>query len=345
MKIPFSCLLLMTAVTGIAAPFIYFSGGGVSETEGTFGFEHTVLDFGDSSQSETLSTRLNLINHSESQIIISKVRLSCGCTTTQKDLVGKILGAGESIKVPVELETGEATGYLLSSIAVVGTSQLGNREDVVASCVVRTRVVPDYMVSPKALDFGVQVPMEKGSRELTFTPMNLESSKIVAAKSTDSVFRAELFNDGNEQKVRVVFTAPSTSESQKLKHSGFIHLDTNSKRIPQIEIPVSARVQIPVQAIPGKLVITSNNQNKSSFVLRPIEGKRCDVVRLKTSSPEIVAETEKVNSESIRIVVSVQQTAFDAKSKQHFIDVDCSVGGRDYLVRVPILFLDLKELK
>jgi len=75
-----------------------------------------VHDLGEVFWGEIKDYRFKIHNKGSSPLVIERVVAECGCTTTPKELIGKIIEPNESSDVPVRLDVGQMEGKFAKGI-------------------------------------------------------------------------------------------------------------------------------------------------------------------------------------------------------------------------------------
>jgi hypothetical protein len=229
-------------------------------------------DFGKHYQDEVLTHDFPLVNKALTPVQIVEVSTSCGCLVAEN--VKESIGPGESVSLPIRFTTGAAQETASGNIRVayreVDDSAASGQPKYV-SLRVRADVIPDYHISPKALDFGIidGLAVQQVSRIFRVAPEAMPDMEISEVHPSNAFLGAKILPkeaDGSAFSIAVTLDASRFTHSESF--SGSVVFSTNSKRVPKAIVYVRGKYNAPAQIEPNMLVIGSDERGEVERELR-----------------------------------------------------------------------------
>jgi len=228
------------------------------------------FDFGERSNEEKVEHEFILKNIGDAQLLIDKVRTTCGCTVAQ--LEKKELQPGESTKVKATLTLKGRQGATTKSISV----ESNDPETPVLTLTLKGTAIPPILVEPQVVNFGKiiedkpadQVIEVKANRpDLTFNITNVDLTQLPGFKT-----EIETVEQGKSYKIKLSATEPIAPETSLINKRLVIETDIvppdESAKDPnfvsayqKIQVPVQGRSIGPIEVSPDVIAFRANNEN------------------------------------------------------------------------------------
>jgi len=299
-------------------------------------------DFGERHQGQELAHTFLLRNQGATSIQIIRVMSSCRCLAVGED--GRapdttIPPFGE-LPVPVRFTTHSAQGLTAGRLNVFYRLESESAESPpqrFVSLQVRADVIPDYRITPRAIDFGeidglsaqhvvrtVRVVPE-GSKRVTVRQVRTASPLLTCRLLPRSVD-----DPGYEIEVSVELSGFVGSRS----FDGTLVLSTDSKVLPEAVVAVHGRYLAPAAIEPPTVVIGSDEEREVTRYLR-VSTHRPSTIRSVTSrTSAICAEYDgQKPSQEHRIRLVVAPCSQQALNDEMRIELDLFPAGGSSLVR------------
>jgi hypothetical protein len=203
-------------------------------------------------------------------------------------MLGMLLQPNESLSIPLLFASGDRSGPITTTLDV---TLEGNGMKYVTQASMNCEVLSDYSFTPKAFDFGVIRPDELSSKSINFRPVALEKIELVATQTWLGPFEVRI----RDQTVEVTFHAPKIEHREIFTRS--LRVLTSSKRVPEVSIPINARVIPDIEVSPSILVLTDNSfSDESRLTLLTEQPSR--IKRIVTNPGENKLDTAKTPGEA-----------------------------------------------
>jgi hypothetical protein len=289
-------------------------------------FEPPSFDFGRVFQGETLKHEFKLANGSTNAIQVVAVRSSCQCTIIEKGLPGKtIVGLG-FLLVPVEFHSGSQTGPGNANVEALLENH-GVR--YYARAFITANVNADFTFEPRSLNFGTMKVGESATRVIKLTPRASGNLTINQPQSTD-ILKMSLRTNAADSSAKpfallVTFEAPGVRFSQTFKQT--IMVQTSSKRIPCLSIPVSAVIRPELEITPDMIVLQGQASGESRFTIHTLQASRVvrAVVTRNNVGVEILPTVDVSSSEETWDLTHIRQVANASIAGAERIDFELTV--------------------
>ncbi len=211
------------------------------------GFDPPTYDYGTVLQATNVSHTFQLINRTTNRLRLVAFKASCDCTVVSTSLLGRILEPNESTPVLVSFQTGSRQGPIISSIEVV---LQGEREKYLAMARLSGSIWPDYSFEPRTVDFGEVRPGAVISRVVAFQPVARKEFALIPRQSSEGPFQVAV----HPKHVAITFHAPKVGHRESFART--LVVETTSRRVPSVTVPVSATVVPEVSVSPSLIVLS-----------------------------------------------------------------------------------------
>lgn len=251
--------------------------------------EPSFFDFGEVTQSQSLTHVFHFRNGWQQPVELVKVHSTCGCTTV-KGVVGRVVDPGQSLEVPVTFHTGDSDGQRSGTITLY---YRGPSQSVLAhkSVTVLAHVQTDYWVRPTLLDFGIVEGLQPVTRKVRLRPNQLAEVRILGLDSEHPGFSArQIEAPSGDSDLHIHLTFSPTSFWRSGPVSSSIRLHTNSKRVPTTTILARADFRAPVEVQPGAVVIGADVVGKVERDVRVTARQPVRIRAVRCRQPEVRLE-------------------------------------------------------
>lgn len=219
------------------------------------GFDPPAHDYGTVVQATNVSYTFQLFNRTTNQLKLVALKSSCDCTVVSTSLLGQLLKPNESVPVPVSFKTGPRVGPIVSTLEVV---LQGERGQYLAMAQLSGTIWPDYSFEPRAVDFGEVRPGVITNSVVAFKPVALKEFALIPRQSSEGPFQVAV----HPKELAIAFHAPTVGHRETLART--LVVETTSRRVPSVTIPVSATVVPEVSVSPGLIVLAPGLLSQTS---------------------------------------------------------------------------------
>ncbi|MCF6159369.1 MAG: DUF1573 domain-containing protein [wastewater metagenome] len=265
-------------------------------------FKEQVYDFGKVYIGETIKCTFKFKNDGTSELIISNVKSSCGCTAA---LVSKNkLLKDEEGEVDVTYHPGNYTGRVTKSV-IVSSNDTNNPRCILT---ITGEIIEEVIVNPKKINLGL---IKKGSSckriiEIKTVPeLDIKIQKLESPNSYITIIPGEM-NDNNHTYQIILDKYDYIG-----RFAGMIFVYTTSKKQERIDVPFFGEVIGDVKFYPE--ILSFGNIRKGQDIKRTI------IVNFLNKDVKI--EKIEVNPNIINYVVSELQNSkkIDVELNKHII--------------------------
>lgn len=229
-----TAILCTLLATGLLAPAAQQNGPRIE-------FDSTAKSIAKVFDGEIITQVFKFANRGDSQLEITSVEPSCGCTSALP--VPNKVAPGQSGQIKVEIKTENFASQSrkldetisVSKTVTVRTNDAGHPQVVLT---VNFDVAPEIVASEPAMDFGKNPRGKEVARELTLEIAPDRPVKLLSAVSTDASVSARLepLEGAGEKKYRLIATLKPTAAEGV--HFGNIVIKTTSRLKPQLIINI-----------------------------------------------------------------------------------------------------------
>jgi hypothetical protein len=212
-------------------------------------FEELSKDFGSVPRGPTLTHSFRVVNHTNSPVSISSVRVSCGCTSAQA--LKNYLNPGEETSVVAQMNTNLFLGPRTVTIFV----QFDRPRFEEVRLWVRANSRTDFAVTPDVLALGA-VKRGSGGSGAVDVVFYGSSAQIVEARAESNYIKptvAEVKREGYETAYRL--TAKLRTDAPVGKWYTDVWLSTTDPGMPKIRVPLTVEVESALSLSPESVTL------------------------------------------------------------------------------------------
>lgn len=140
------------------------------------------FNFGEVLPGQVIHHTFVIKNTGNSDLVISEVNPSCGCTTAL--LLEKVVAPGKSVKIEADLTAQMSDGVMKKNINVLSNDPKNPTVIIYLNATVKS----DFLMEPKKIEFGEMFIGEKKEFKFTVTPTNQK-----AFDPSNIIFNKEIF--------------------------------------------------------------------------------------------------------------------------------------------------------
>jgi hypothetical protein len=254
----------LVLVAGLSVAAHASAAGGANDY-----FDELSKDFGSVPRGPTLTHHFRVVNKTRQQMIISSVRVSCGCLTASA--VKTDLRPGEETSILAKMDTSRFIGPRTVTVYVQFSQPNFEEVRLWVSGNART----DFTLSPDGLTFG---QVKRGSEpvlsvNVTFYGHN--GAKITSAKG-ESNYIQPTFAEVRRTDYEVVYKVTTTlrHDTPVGKWYTDVWLKTSIASLPQIRVPLTVDIESPLTVSPGLLslgTVKSDSENQRRVIVRGVK--------------------------------------------------------------------------
>lgn len=305
------------------------SNNGADEQSSVIYFEAPYFNFGKIIKGQKVEHIFKFKNRGNSDLKISKVKSSCGCTAAI--LTNKIIPSGENGEIKTTFKSGSYNGKVTKSITVKSNDPVSPSYTLTIS----GEIAEIISVSPKRINFGsVYIGGETNNTVTVTSDSHFEIEKITPSRTfLQASIKAE---DENGYTINI-----TSKENHEIgRFSGVISLETDNTLQPKVKIPLFGEITGDITTYPKKLyygnVKKGNEKTQKVFIKFNKEHMAISGIKITPDflSAKIV-ENYKKNSAQFLIEVKLQKNAAVGKLKGLLeINTDSKVQP---IIKVPII--------
>lgn len=232
--------------------------------------DNPIHDFGEHRPGETLSHTFTLTNPTDMHVNIIRAVSSCSCVVAGKggELPDISIPPQDTLPIPVQLHVGArqevATGRVVVHYGLAEGESHQSQQSLALQ--VRARVIPDYRITPKEIDFGEVDGLltERITRKLRLTPVAANSLAVEQVRTSSKFLTARVLpqNDDRSFSIEVSLDVSRLLESRSLH--GSLTVATDSEQLPNVLVGFRAKYRAPAAVDPPMIVIGSDEEGNST---------------------------------------------------------------------------------
>lgn len=312
--------------------------------------DNSMHDFGECHQGEELSHTFIVTNQMDVPVKVLKAISSCSCIVAGEGgvLPDTSIAPHGTLQIPVRFNT-DARQEVASGRVVVyyrlETESADSSPRQFFDLRLRADVIPDYLITPRELDFGEidGLSTQHVTRTLQVTPKDAKGTVIEKVSTTSDFITARVLprSDNNESyEIEVSLDVSGFPESRSL--NGSLVISTDSKRLPKAVVRVRAKYLAPVTIEPTMVVIESNQEGEVIRDLR-VSSSRPSMIRAVSSRNKAIRAEfdgrQKSRDHRLRLLVApCRQKALDDELKIE-LELLPDADGGNKLIRTFTVFV------
>ncbi len=292
--------------------------------------ENAVFEFGTVENTELVKHTFVIKNAGDKPLEIRSIRPTCGCTIT--DTKPRTVAPGLSTQIPVTLNLKGRRGRQIKNIVVTSNdpkrSTMQLRFDGTATSVID--------VQPVSISFGVLpegvLPPGKFTRTISVSTTRDEPFEITKVLSSRQLVDTEIKVIEAGKKYEVKVTAKGEAKQGVFRET--LNIQTTSKAMPNISVPVIATVR-------GQLTIIPNILQLSSAIKTP--QTRYITVRGNSVADFTIQSAECTCSEQAKITVQ-NKGRYGWRIVVRDITANKSLNGEKIIIRTNVKGKEVIEI-
>ena len=295
-------------------------------------------DVGTVAKGETIKQTFMVKNGGKSDLHITDVKPSCGCTVPEYD---KVIKPGAEGKITLNVDTKNFQGPISKSALVVSDDPATPQATIFLTANVKPYVeaLPYGFFRIQALTGeGATSEVTLVSDEPDFKPTKAEVTQTYLTATIAPVPEKERIPNKNPNQYKV--TLSSKADAPEGLVGGYVKVQTGTKKQPEMDLAISGYVKPTVSITPSSVnfgnfdpkgdavkrnvMLVNNNQKNDGFA----------VMKAETNVPGISAEVVSLDKSRIQVVLTVDQ-----KIKKGVFDGQLMIKTNDSThpeVKVPI---------
>ncbi|MDR4509861.1 MAG: DUF1573 domain-containing protein [Candidatus Brocadiaceae bacterium] len=264
-------------------------------------FEEISYDFGEIYTDETVKHVFKFKNIGNGELIIEKVKSSCGCTAAL--ISKKTLKKGEEGEVDVTYRSGKYPGKANKTISVYSNDP----ENIIKKLTIKGNIIEEVTVEPKKINFGVIRKGEESTKELIIESIPGKEINIMKLESPNPYVKITPFNGA---KHRQSYHITVSKEDVIGRFNGVIFIYTNSDKQKKIDIPFFGEIAGDITFYPKRLFFLANLKDKHvvkktvilTFINKDVKIKKIEI------DPDVMDYTiSELNEKTKKIEVKIDR--------------------------------------
>ena len=292
------------------------------------------FDFGEIIDKEKVDHIFVLKNAGDSDLVISNVHTSCGCTTAS--LAKRTIAPGEPIDLVARFSLKGRIGHQEKRITVRSNDPVSPQFQLRLSGDIRRTIE----VIPPAVSFG-RIGIGKGTeRKVTLSAASGIVFRVTGVV-TDMVsfcdVRVDTIKEGSVYSVACTLRTNAVSAGGTI--SGRIEVNTDHALYPKIDIRVSGYMGFELMAIPSPLPLPRQDGNPAPMIryllVRSGNQKPFEILDVKTPIDSIQTKVDKLTGAGARIQISNLIASAELDGKEFEIRIR-KWNGQEDILKVPV---------
>ncbi len=243
----FLWLIIMFVVFGVSIAFVFATRQPNSAEFSEITFDKYIYDFGVVEPEDRPQYHFTFRNTGQADLVISKVKPSCGCTAVL--LSDETIKPGGHGEIEVSLNPQGRRGKQELTVAVHSNA----KNQSVVNLTLRGRIKATVTVSPERIFFGSVNNQEDHEKRIRVLDSGDERLRILRVETTSSLLTAEVLPLNSDGLI--------THEVKVLLHSGAsagqfnetLTIHSNDAHRPRLEVSIEGNVLGPITVSPEHL--------------------------------------------------------------------------------------------
>jgi hypothetical protein len=231
-------------------------------------FDELSHDFGSVPRGPTLNHPFKVVNNTKGPVVISGVRVSCGCTSATA--LKSVLQPGEETTVVAKMDTSRFIG--VKSVTIFVTFSQPALEEV--RLWVQANARTDFNLSPDTLALGQVKRGDTPSAATTITFYGAQA-QITDLKSESNYVQTavkQVKNDAGQMAYEL--SAKLRSDAPVGRWYTDVWLKTNNPELPQIRVPLTVEIESALTVSPEAVAlgpVAVNGESERRVILRGVK--------------------------------------------------------------------------
>jgi Protein of unknown function (DUF1573) len=284
------CLVL---VAGLAAAAPAVAGGTWADAM----FDELSKDFGSVPRGPTLTHPFRVVNNTKSPVVISGIRVSCGCTSAVA--LKNTLQPGEETAVVAKMDTSRFIG--VKSVTIYVQFSQPAFEEV--RLWVQANARNDFALSSDTLALGQVKRGDTPSASTTVTFYGVQA-QVTEAKGESNYIQTSVKPVKNEAgQTAYELTAKLRGDAPVGRWYTDVWLKTNSAEIPQIRVPLTVEIESALTVSPEAVTlgqVAVNGESERRIILRG--AKPFKITEVKGADDQLVVRDSTEESKPVHVL-------------------------------------------
>lgn len=261
-------------------------------------FTELSKDFGSVPRGPTLSHQFKVKNTTGQQVVISSVRVSCGCVSASAQKT--LLQPGEETYIMSQMDTTRFTG--IKTVTIYVNFSAPAYEEV--RLWVQADGRNDFMVTPDSLHFGVVKKGSEPTANTTVTFYGRLDAQIVEVRTESSYIKAtatELHRRGTE--VAYQLSATMRNDVPVGRWYSDIWVTTNLAGMSKIRVPLTIEIESPLSVSPEILILGPVKVDETAERRVIVRGvKPFQIVRVEGTGSELLVRESRPGEREVHVL-------------------------------------------
>jgi hypothetical protein len=240
-------------------------------------FTKDLHDFGNINKGEKVTHEFEFKNTGKTDLTISDVKPSCGCTTATPEK--STYKPGESGKIPVTFDSGRFSGEFSKTITVTSNDEANPKIQLK----IMGKIMQDINVEPARLTL---VNVKRGDtveKEIMVSTDRLDKVEVTEVTANIDYLKFDTVRiDDHNVKVKVTFLGKKVPLENK-RVNGMIEIKTNSETQQSVKVGLYVNIADPINANPGSVHFFASKKGEvreTTIILKAMEDKPFKVLSL-----------------------------------------------------------------
>jgi uncharacterized protein YdeI (BOF family) len=210
----------------------------------TIKFEKTTHEFGDVEKGAKVSYTFKFTNSGDTELDISDVKPSCGCTTAEMSKTK--FAPGESGEIPVTFDTSRFNGPMTKTVNVSSNDEANPK----VTLKLVGNISQEINVNPGYVTLVNISRTEKIEREVKISTARLEKLEVTDVTCTLDFVKVEVVRQDDKNVILKASFNAADVPLDRASNSGFINFKTNGKTQPDMKVNFFVKVANPITLSP-----------------------------------------------------------------------------------------------
>jgi len=207
-------------------------------------FEKDFHDFGDIDKGEKVSVDFPFTNVGDADLEILDVKTSCGCTSAKPSKDS--FKPGEKGVIPVTFDSERFSGKIKKTITVMSNSV----ENGTASLSIEGNIVSEVNIKPQMVSLFNIKRSEASTSEIMIDTSRMDKLEVSDVKTDLDFMKLEINQKSPKEVIIKAVVDGKVAPKDTPSFRGYLDIKTNSKKRPEIKIPVNIKFEEPVRYLP-----------------------------------------------------------------------------------------------